>query len=108
MDDHLSWLYVAVQLMRILAGPSEQPVGQPPCSRRGLPPPKVTRGSCGLLPRSFHPYPNGRYRFCGTFPRLGRDVLSRGTPPTYIWLRLATVLLCTVRTFLPCRLTGSG
>src|SRR5947207_2836553 len=40
-------------------------VFEQPCSERGLPSFPVTRVGCGLLPHSFHPYPCGRFRFCG-------------------------------------------
>ncbi len=83
MDDHLSWLDVATKLTRSNAGTraSNSCATSLPCSRRGLPPPGVTTGCCGLLPHSFHPYQLGwRFRFCGTFPRLGcRWFLERTT-----------------------------
>lgn len=58
--------------------------GTSPCSGQGLPPINVTIDSCGLLPRSFHPFPRSSaseerrwFGFCGTFPGLHmRQIIS--------------------------------
>src|SRR5438270_869782 len=48
-----------------------------PCSRQGLPFCRVTPANCGLLPRSFHPYPLKRGGFVSV-------ALSLGSPPVAV------------------------
>lgn len=55
---------------------TDRPLYISPCSRQGLPPPHVTMRRCGLLHRSFHPYP-----FTGGIVSVA---LSLGLPPAAV------------------------